>query len=272
MLDKDGNPLQGITRSPPAVIPPAPDSDSVLVSLDLGPSGATFSTPITIEMKFDPAILPAGAGAGDLVIAYYDVAAGAWVPLNNIVIDTVNHTISCTTTHFTQFAVIYAPAGMAAPTTTCMAKVAFTAFSVTPQYNSSTQPLTSAAVVYMLTNPGQPLSGVDLILKVSLDNQPLADVSLQSAAQLSFGNTSGSLDYIPAAGWQSGTYTFHIEMDLNGTLYITSSEVNLAGPAVASVRLVLVSEIIGAALVVVAGVIGLILIRRHRALKNAGRR
>ncbi|MGB8829020.1 MAG: hypothetical protein WCC72_06300 [Dehalococcoidales bacterium] len=46
----------------------------------------------------------------------------------------------------------------------------------------------------------------------------------------------------------------------------------MAGPAVASVRLVLVSEIIGAALVVVAGVIGLILIRRHRALKNAGRR
>jgi hypothetical protein len=61
-------------------------------------------------------------------------------------------------------------------------------------------------------------------------------------------------------------------MDLNGTLYITSTEVNLAGPAVASVRLVLISEIIGAALVVVAGVIGLILIRRHRALKNAGRR
>ena len=271
-LDKNGNPLQGITRSPPAVIPPAPGSGSVLVSLDLGPSGATFSTPITVEMKFDPAILPAGAGAGDLVIAYYDVAAGAWVPLNNIVIDTVNHTISCTTTHFSQFAVIYAPAGMAAPTTTGMAKVAFTAFSVTPQYNSSTQALTSAAVVYMLTNPGQPLSGVDLILKVSLDNQPLADVSLQSAAQLSFGNTSGSLDYIPAAGWQSGTYTFHIEMDLNGTLYITSTEVNLAGPAVASVRLVLISEIIGAALVVVAGVIGLILIRRHRALKNAGRR
>ena len=116
------------------------------------------------------------------------------MPLNNIVIDTVNHTISCTTTHFTQFAVIYAPAGMAAPTTTGMAKVAFTAFSVTPQYNSSTQALTSAAVVYMLTNPGQPLSGVDLILKVSLDNQPLADVSLQSAAQLSFGNTGGSLD------------------------------------------------------------------------------
>ena len=63
-LDKNGNPLQGITSSPPAVIPPAPGSGSVLVSLDLGPSGATFSTPITVEMKFDPAILPARCRGG----------------------------------------------------------------------------------------------------------------------------------------------------------------------------------------------------------------
>jgi len=53
-------------------------------------------------MKFDPAALPAGVSASNLIIAFYDTAAGVWTPLGNIVIDTVNHTISCTTTHFTQ--------------------------------------------------------------------------------------------------------------------------------------------------------------------------
>jgi len=224
-------------------------------------------------MQYDPATLPVGAGEGDLIIAFYDTTTGTWVPLNNIVIDTVHNTISCTTTHFTQFAVLYAPAGITttATTTTTGPTVSFVNFSVTPQYNPSTNNLTSAVVAYLVRNSGQPLSQVELVLKVSLDNAPLEDVPLRSPTQLPAGDTGGSLEYVPAPGWQSGTYTFRIEMAAGRELYTTSPEEQMTVPPVTSVRLVLISEIIGAAMFVIVGVLLLILIRRRRALKEAGR-
>jgi hypothetical protein len=271
------------------------------------------------------------------------------VPLQNIVIDTVHHTICCTTTHFTQFAVLYAPAGITTTTTTgptaglvihvtgpdgnpviaevrlyqgaqeiisgqggylsaniplgqytadvyldgvqlaeqpvditvanetkditlVVSPVYFVNFSVTPQYDSTTHDITSATVSYLVRNSGQPLSQVELLLKVSLDDAPLEDVPLQSTAQLPAGDTGGSLEFVPAPGWQSGTYTFRVVVNVAGTLYTTSLEQQMTIPPVASVRLVLISEIFGAAIFVIAGVLLLILIRRRRALREAGRR
>ena len=274
-LDKNGAPLEAITCGPPSAPPPPPPSaDTLVAALELGPTGATFNPPVTVNMQYDPSTLPAGAGQGDLVIAYYDTPTGTWVPLNNIVIDTVNHTIRCTTTHFTQFAVLYAPAGITttATTTTAGPVISFVNFNVTPQYDSTTNKLTSAAVSYLLRNSGQPLSQVELVLKVSLDNAPMEDVQLRSLAQLPAGDSNANMNYIPAQGWQSGNYTFRIEMAAGGKLYTTSPDEQVTVPPVASVRLVLISEIIGAAIFVIAGVVLLILIRRRRALKEAGRR
>jgi hypothetical protein len=281
-LDKNGAPLEAITCGPPsAPPPPPPTADTLVVALELGPTGATFSAPVTVAMQYDPATLPAGAGEGDLIIAFYDTTAGAWVPLDNIVIDTVHHTISCTTTHFTQFAVLYAPATTAATTTkttttttitTTGPAVSFVNFGVTPLYDSATHNLTLAAVDYMLRNSGLPLYRVELVLKISLDNTPMEDVPLQSFAQLPTGDSSGNMNYIPAQGWKSGNYTFRIEMAAGGALYTTSPDERITVPPVASVRLVLISEIIGAAMFVIAGVLLVISIRRRRALKEAGDR
>jgi hypothetical protein len=247
----------------------------LVAALELGPTGATFNPPVTVNMQYDPSNLPAGAREGDLIIVFYDTTTSTWVPLQNIVIDTVHHTISCTTSHFTQFAVLYAPVGItttATTTTTTGPAVSFVNFGVTPQYDSAAHNPTSAAVDYMLRNSGQPLSRVELVLKVSLDNAPLENVPLQSFAQLPAGDSSGNMNYIPAQGWKSGNYTFRIEMAAGGALYTTSPEQRITVPPVASVRLVLISEIFGAAIFVIAGVIGLILISRRRALKEAGRR
>jgi len=247
----------------------------LVAALELGPTGATFNPPVIVNMQYDPSNLPAGAGEGDLIIVFCDTTTSTWVPLQNIVIDTVHHTISCTTSHFTQFAVLYAPVGItttATTTTTTGPAVSFVNFGVTPQYDSAAHNPTSAAVDYMLRNSGQPLSRVELVLKVSLDNAPLENVPLQSFAQLPAGDSSGNMNYIPAQGWKSGNYTFRIEMAAGGALYTTSPEQRITVPPVASVRLVLISEIFGAAIFVIAGVIGLILISRRRALKEAGRR
>jgi hypothetical protein len=275
-LDKNGAPLEAITCGPPsAPPPPPPTADTLVAALELGPSGVTFNPAITVNMQYDPSTLPAGAGEGDLIIVFYDTTSGTWVPLNNIVIDTVHHTISCTTTHFTQFAVLYAPAGITTTTTTTTTTgpaVSFVNFGVTPQYDSATNKLTSAAVSYLVRNSGKPLSQVELVLKVSLDNAPLEDVALQSFTQLPAGGSSGNMNYIPAQGWQSGNYTFRIEMAAGGALYTTSPEQRITVPPVASVRLVLISEIFGGAIIVIAAVLLLILILRRRALKEAGRR
>ena len=60
-------------------------------------------------------------------------------------------------------------------------------------------------------------------------------------------------------------------MAAGGEGYTTSPEEQMTVPPVTSVRLVLISEIIGAAMFVIVGVLLLILIRRRRALKEAGR-
>ena len=57
-------------------------------------------------MTYDPAALPEGVAAEDLVLAYYDEVSGEWVELTDIVVDTVNNTVSGTTSHFTQFAIL----------------------------------------------------------------------------------------------------------------------------------------------------------------------
>jgi len=105
-LDREGNPLSKITCQPPVTPPPVPPERHMLVVYDFGPDGATFDPPITITMKYDPAALPAGVAEEDLVLAYYDAATGTWVELTDIVVDTVNHTVSGKASHFTQFAVL----------------------------------------------------------------------------------------------------------------------------------------------------------------------
>ncbi|MDP2744260.1 MAG: hypothetical protein Q8P00_04230 [Dehalococcoidia bacterium] len=122
--DNQGNPLATITCNPPAAPAPTPPDKNIIAVYDLGPPGATFGSPITITMKYDPASLPAGAVEGSLTLAFYNATTGAWITLNNIVVDTTNHTVSGMTDHFTQFAVLssrvptLAPVPAATPTPT----------------------------------------------------------------------------------------------------------------------------------------------------------
>jgi transcriptional regulator with XRE-family HTH domain len=103
----------------PMTSPPAPPTDKTAIGItyDFGPSGATFSPPITVTFSYNPANIPAGVNEKDLTIAFYDSTKGAWVVLDNIVVNTTTHTISGTTTHFTSFAVISPAKAAPAPTT-----------------------------------------------------------------------------------------------------------------------------------------------------------
>ncbi|MDP2743536.1 MAG: hypothetical protein Q8P00_00525, partial [Dehalococcoidia bacterium] len=101
--DSSGNNLTGISVTS-FTNPPAPPTGSNIVGLpyEIGPTGATFTPPITMTFTYDPATVPAGA---TLVLAYYNPATGLWVELPATV-DTVSHTFTVTIDHFTLFAVL----------------------------------------------------------------------------------------------------------------------------------------------------------------------
>lgn len=105
--DFDGNALAELTYQKASPVP-IPSGMSVLVAANFGPSGATFDPPITVTMTYDPATLPNGVAEEKLVLAYYDTVTSRWVNLTDIVVDTVNHSVSGPASHFTKFAVMAA--------------------------------------------------------------------------------------------------------------------------------------------------------------------
>ncbi len=104
---KDGGPLKSasITRldTPP---PPPPDARMVGIAYELGPDGATFAPPITLTFAFDPAQLPPGFPATDVIIATWDAAGKAWLPLDGVSVDTAGSTVSARLSHFSQYAIL----------------------------------------------------------------------------------------------------------------------------------------------------------------------
>jgi hypothetical protein len=70
---------------------------------DIEPTGATFSSPITLTFSYDPSLVPAGA---TLYAAWYNPSTGKWEQLTTVSIDTVNHTITASVNHFSTFNVL----------------------------------------------------------------------------------------------------------------------------------------------------------------------
>ncbi len=73
-------------------------------SYEFLPDGLKFSTPVTIKYHYDSSDM---RGTSPLVscIAYQDTAA-VWRGLRNSTIDTSNHIVSVTTTHFTSYSLV----------------------------------------------------------------------------------------------------------------------------------------------------------------------
>jgi len=72
---------------------------------EFGPSGAQFSSPISMIFSYDPTKITSGFPETSLAVAYYNVSEKQWISIRGIV-DTVNHTITVQVDHFTAFAVI----------------------------------------------------------------------------------------------------------------------------------------------------------------------
>ena len=108
-LNRHGNPLSSLTADIDPSPPDPPEGAHIIgLAYDLGPDGATFDPPITIEYTYDPDEVPEGVAEEDLVIAFYDEDAGEWVECE-CTVDTETHTITASVSHFTIFAIIGVP-------------------------------------------------------------------------------------------------------------------------------------------------------------------
>lgn len=70
----------------------------------LGPDGTQFASPVKVTLKYNPARLPAWVLPGDMGIQRWD--GTRWHALANVTVDTVNKTVSGTTTGFSTFGFI----------------------------------------------------------------------------------------------------------------------------------------------------------------------
>jgi cell division septation protein DedD len=127
---------------PADTVPPPPAGSHIIgVPYILGPEGATFDPAVTITLTYNPAALPAGVAEEDLVIAFYDAAAGEWITLTDIFVDPLTNTISGKTTHFSTFALIAQAAATPEPAETAVPEPV-----VTPEPTATTPEPTQTAV------------------------------------------------------------------------------------------------------------------------------
>ncbi|MEP7384296.1 MAG: hypothetical protein ABI910_21645, partial [Gemmatimonadota bacterium] len=71
-------------------------ADLAGTAYQIGPSGLTFSQPVTIKLKYDLATLPLWAMSGDLAVMVNN--GTSWPSLGGVVVDPVAHTVSGSTT------------------------------------------------------------------------------------------------------------------------------------------------------------------------------
>ncbi len=105
-LDAGGNPLSHITIESPGATGPVPPGMHMIGVCGFGPDGATFDPPLMITTSYNPDDFSDGTSADDLILVWYDESSGIWIELDDIVVDTENHTISGRISHFTLIGVM----------------------------------------------------------------------------------------------------------------------------------------------------------------------
>ncbi len=88
-------------------LPPLPQGMMNMTAATAGyrllPGGEHFLPYAELRMTYDPERLPEGYTPDDIYTSFYDTATLAWVRLERVEVDTVNHEIVSLTTHFTDF-------------------------------------------------------------------------------------------------------------------------------------------------------------------------
>ena len=82
--------------------PPASPGLVSALAYDFGPSGSQFAQPVTINLHYQSSQLP--AGVSPIFLRLFLRNGSAWDSVPGSSVDTVAHTVTGTTTHFSGFA------------------------------------------------------------------------------------------------------------------------------------------------------------------------
>ncbi|HET9662256.1 MAG TPA: hypothetical protein VFP05_18160 [Thermomicrobiales bacterium] len=105
--------------------------------------------------------------------------------------------------------------------------VAFAPAGAAPQFaldpvsiTASGDPVQFANIDITINNSGEAIPTGKVVLSVSIDGEPVEDYILSQNQAMPQGSSTISDRYIPATGWESGTYTFEVivySVDASGT-------------------------------------------------------
>ena len=105
--------------------------------------------------------------------------------------------------------------------------VCFEGFGILPNYYNETGKLAFAQVLYTINNLYQTYPEAEVVLKVTFDGTPLEETTIATLTPLEKGRVGLKYNYIPAGGWEDGTYGFMLQLKLEGEPYATTPEEQL---------------------------------------------
>jgi hypothetical protein len=95
-------------------------------------------------------------------------------------------------------------------------------FNIVPDYGEGID-IESAGILFQIENPSDAVTDSSLILKISCDGEPIDNLNLFRGTIPATGGKSDSIAYKPSAGWESGSYSFDLELYDSSSLVDTSS-------------------------------------------------
>ncbi|MBC8274402.1 MAG: hypothetical protein H8E40_05460 [Chloroflexi bacterium] len=146
--------------------------------------------------------------------------------------------------------------------------VYFEGFGIVPNYNTETNELAFAEVVYTVNNLLEAFPEAKVVLKVTKGGAPLDETTLATLAPLEKGRVGLNYNYIPGGGWRKASYGFKLELHIGGEPYVTSKEekLELGGGTTASaggINWLLIGGIGGGVVILILIVI-IFMMRRRR--------
>jgi hypothetical protein len=122
-----------------------------------------------------------------------------------------------------------------------------------------------AQVLYTLANAYRPISDASVHLVVMLDGAHVETVpAILTANTLDIGEEDESYSYVPAAGWEEGTYSYRLELSLGGELYASTRNVTPGGDTAQRGWLWVVWVVLGVLCVAGLGSLAFFVWRRRR--------
>jgi len=237
--DSEGDLLSGIELAV-ADTPPPPDSYIVGLPYELGPHGATFDRPVTMNFIYDLEEIPPDVAEADLALGYYDDEADQWLVLSSGV-DIVRHTISTRVDHLSTFAII-APLYVPTP-------AAFTtsALDISPLEADIGEAVTVSVLV---TNTGELEGSYSLNLTINGTVVETSEITMASGSQTVTFSTAGD---------EVGSYSVEIN-GLEGSFTVREAPVLSTG-----LSSVVTWTIAGLAIAALVILVAVIIVRMRRS-------